>query len=100
MLGVRAIGQSLPVELPMGEVAAARCQRGEAPERAGKAFKVGRRTVEMRPCPIEPDARAEFKRRAFLAILDEEEGRLTADPGMLERIRGEVMRVGLSPASG
>ncbi|MGN6500437.1 MAG: patatin-like protein [Tsuneonella sp.] len=33
---------------------------------------------------------AEFKRRAFIAILDEEDGRLTADRGMLARIRQEV----------
>ena len=36
----------------------------------------------------------EFKRRIFLAVLDEEEGRLRADPGMLERIRGEILRTG------
>jgi hypothetical protein len=33
---------------------------------------------------------ADFKRRAFLAILDEEAGRLKADRGLLERIRREV----------
>ncbi len=32
-----------------------------------------------------------FKRRAFLAILDEEETRLKADPAMLPRIRQEVL---------
>jgi len=32
-----------------------------------------------------------FKRQAFLAILDEEEDRLTADPKLLETIRQEVM---------
>lgn len=32
-----------------------------------------------------------FKRDAFLAILDEEEGRLLADPGLLARIRAEVI---------
>ena len=32
-----------------------------------------------------------FKRDAFLAILDEEEGRLTADPSLVERIRKEVL---------
>jgi patatin-related protein len=32
----------------------------------------------------------QFKRRAFLAILDEEEGRMTADPGLLDRLRQEV----------
>ncbi len=31
-----------------------------------------------------------FKRLAFLAILDEEEKRLSADPALLERIRGEI----------
>ncbi len=33
---------------------------------------------------------AEFKRRAFLAILDEEEERLTADPRLVPGIRAEV----------
>jgi patatin-related protein len=32
-----------------------------------------------------------FKRRAFLAILDEEEERLSADPGLVEEIRREVL---------
>jgi len=31
-----------------------------------------------------------FKRRAFLAILDEEQGRLTAAPNLVDSIRGEV----------
>jgi len=34
---------------------------------------------------------AAFKRDAFLAILDEEDGRLTADAGLVAGIRGEVM---------
>ena len=34
---------------------------------------------------------AAFKRRAFLAVLDEEAGRLTADPALIDRIRGEVL---------
>lgn len=34
--------------------------------------------------------RAAFKREAFLAILDEEEPRLTADPAMLRRLRCEI----------
>jgi len=33
----------------------------------------------------------DFKREAFLAILDEEERRLQADPGLVTRIRGEVL---------
>ncbi|MCT2558820.1 patatin-like protein [Tsuneonella sp. YG55] len=33
---------------------------------------------------------AEFKRRAFLAILDEEEGRLLADPRLVSDIRAEI----------
>jgi patatin-related protein len=33
---------------------------------------------------------AQFKREAFLAILDEEEGRLQADPGLVSGIRVEV----------
>ncbi|SFF94105.1 patatin-related protein [Novosphingobium sp. CF614] len=32
----------------------------------------------------------QFRREAFLAILDEEQGRLRADPGLVERIRREV----------
>jgi patatin-related protein len=46
-------------------------------------------TVEPAP---EGEMVREFKRRAFLAILDEEQGRLTADPAMLPRIRDEVLR--------
>ncbi len=34
---------------------------------------------------------AQFKREAFLAILDEEEGRLLADPGLVAGIRAEVL---------
>jgi patatin-related protein len=33
---------------------------------------------------------AAIKRRAFLAILDEEEPRLTSVPGLIERLRGEI----------
>ncbi len=35
---------------------------------------------------------AQFKRKAFLAILDEEEGLLLADPGLVPGIRAEVLR--------
>ena len=35
-----------------------------------------------------------FKRRAFLAILDEESGRVSADPGLVDRIREEVLSAG------
>lgn len=38
----------------------------------------------------EPVIRA-FKRDAFLAILEEEEGRLAAEPGLIARIRAEVI---------
>ncbi len=34
---------------------------------------------------------AAFKRRIFLAVIDEERERLRADPGLLDRIRGEVL---------
>lgn len=34
-----------------------------------------------------------FKRRAFLAILDEEQGRLTADPRLVDSIRNEVFEM-------
>jgi hypothetical protein len=32
-----------------------------------------------------------FKRNAFLAVLDEEEGRLVAEPGLIAGIRAEVL---------
>jgi hypothetical protein len=38
--------------------------------------------------------RASFKRRVFLAVLDEEDGRLRTDPGLLGRIRSEVIAAG------
>lgn len=34
---------------------------------------------------------AAFKRDAFLAILEEEQGRLVAEPGLVERVRAEVV---------
>ncbi|MDD3799497.1 MAG: patatin-like protein [Novosphingobium sp.] len=34
---------------------------------------------------------ARYKRAAFLAVLDEEEGRLTADPGLVGKVRREVI---------
>ena len=40
---------------------------------------------------IAADELARFKREAFLAILDEEEGRLMADPGLVAGIRVEVL---------
>ena len=46
-------------------------------------------------CSTVPDfdraACAAFKHRAFLAILDEEEPRLTADPGLVAQVRKEVL---------
>ena len=39
---------------------------------------------------LKPGRVAAIKRRAFRAILDEEEGRLTAVPGLVEAIRAEV----------
>ena len=38
-----------------------------------------------------PEERARWLRRAFLAILDEEEPRLTADPALIATLRAEVM---------
>jgi hypothetical protein len=32
-----------------------------------------------------------FKRDAFLAILDEEQGRLVAEPGLIDGLRAEVL---------
>jgi patatin-related protein len=43
---------------------------------------------------ISPDLLASLKRDAFLAILDEEEGRLTADRGLVPGIRDEVLGIG------
>jgi hypothetical protein len=43
--------------------------------------------------PEGPDPAA-FKRKLFLAILDEERERLRADPGLLDRIRAEVLGAG------
>lgn len=40
--------------------------------------------------PTDGGLSKQFKRQAFLAILDEEEDRLTADKGLLKRIRGEI----------
>ncbi len=42
-----------------------------------------------------PEERAQWLQRAFLAILDEEETRLTADPALIATLRAEV----LAPAS-
>lgn len=41
---------------------------------------------------LNPHEIQRFKREAFLAILDEEEGRLKADPGMVGALRKEVLR--------
>ncbi|MFC4295193.1 patatin-like protein [Novosphingobium tardum] len=40
--------------------------------------------------PLDAGVLADFKRRAFLAILDEEEGQLQADPTLVGTLRGEV----------
>ena len=45
-------------------------------------------TVEQ---PLDADVIATFKRDAFLAILEEEQGRLVAEPGLIDRIRAEVV---------
>jgi len=41
---------------------------------------------------LEPGELAALKREAFLAVLDEEAGRLKADPGLVARVRTEVER--------
>ena len=46
------------------------------------------------PAQIPPKVLQEFKTRAFLAILAEEETRLVADPGLVAGIRSEVERQG------
>ena len=43
------------------------------------------------PAALTPDLVAGFRRAAFLAILAEEESRLTADPGLVARVRAEVL---------
>ena len=40
---------------------------------------------------LEETELAQFKREAFLAVLDEEAGRLKADPGLVEAVRAEVL---------
>ena len=40
---------------------------------------------------VAPEALAELKRAAFLAILDEEQARLKADPTLVPQIRSEVL---------
>lgn len=40
---------------------------------------------------LEPNVIAAFKRDAFLAVLDEEDGRLVAEPGLVDRVRAEVL---------
>jgi hypothetical protein len=42
---------------------------------------------------------ATLKREAFVAVLDEEEGRLRADPGLVPGIRAEVIGQGASTGS-
>jgi hypothetical protein len=42
--------------------------------------------------PFPPDGVRDIKRRLFLAILDEEEGRLNADPALIPGLRAEVGR--------
>lgn len=41
--------------------------------------------------PLSPKVIAAFKRDAFLAILEEEQGRLVAEPGLVDRMRAEVV---------
>jgi patatin-related protein len=42
---------------------------------------------------LAPEQLAELKREAFLAVLDEEEARLQADPGLVSGIRAEVLGI-------
>ena len=41
--------------------------------------------------PLAPGVIAAFKRDAFLAILEEEQGQLMAEPGLVDRVRAEVV---------
>lgn len=41
---------------------------------------------------LDPAEMAALKREAFLAVLDEEEGRLKADPGLVPGVRAEVLK--------
>jgi hypothetical protein len=43
---------------------------------------------------IDPTDLSHFKRDAFLAILDEEAGRLLADPALISTVRAEVEAIG------
>jgi hypothetical protein len=46
---------------------------------------------------LAPEVLAQFKRDAFLAILDEEEERLKVDPALVPGIRAEVLAASSSP---
>lgn len=52
------------------------------------------------PACVPAEVLAGFKRRAFLAVLDEEEARLTADPALVAGIRQEVLAAGERTAAG
>lgn len=41
--------------------------------------------------PLDPATVRAFKRDVFLAVLAEEDGHLTAEPGLIEQVRAEVM---------
>jgi patatin-related protein len=43
-------------------------------------------------CELDAAELAEFKQRAFLAVLDEEQDRLQTDPGLVPSIRAELLR--------
>jgi patatin-related protein len=50
--------------------------------------------------PLSPEETTELRRAAFLAILDEEEARLTFDPDLVPNLRAEVLaKLGNSPAN-
>ena len=44
--------------------------------------------------PFDPAELKDIKREAFLAILSEEEGKLTTDPGLVPKIRAEIINNG------
>ena len=77
----------------MVEVAAARRQRRQPPERPRETLEVGRRAVEMRARAIEPDPRAAFRevRQQRIEQVDQRAAHIGA---VFQRIAGERVGAG------
>ncbi len=59
---VGAVCKAAAVEVPIGELLAAGCERHYAPERSGETFEVGRCTVEMRAGGAQANPRAALRK--------------------------------------